>query len=763
MSGQSLALFGTPSLHSPAGGAVGTPLGAKTMGLLAFLTLEPGAHARDHLASLLWGESPEDHARASLRQALRRLHATLGGDALHADRSTIQLVRPPDCDVTRFLALGPEAAQAAMDFGVPRFMGDLAFPGAPAFEEWVARTRHRLLQKWEAAVRQVARDALSRSRWREAFTAGEAWLAADPLNEEAMAVVMEALHCLGDSASAISRFRHFREALRQELGARPTSTLSHLASQIERSPTDAPEQPTAALPQFEADLQGRESQWLALLAEWDIARAGRGGTAIILAEAGMGKTRLVDEFSRWAGARGATVLRAQGYEPASGAAFGPLATALASALSAPGAGATPPEWLAEVARLVPELRRRFPGVPEPAAAVTGERSRLFEGAAQMLMTIAAERPVVFLVDDLQWCDAESCAMLLYLVQRAAGHPVFFLLASSLGSRRRNAPADHLVRQLSARCHAAVIELDALSADDVWRVIRQLGNVRTPGGGRRFAHRIHQVSGGNPFYVMELLKTLFSQRLLVITPVSGEWAIPADISLDEFAALPMPRSVSDAIGERISLLEHEPHLMLATLAVAAHPVTLDVLAHVHGMSRLRIAGILDELIERHLASEEDGGYRAAHSLLADVVRNSITEALRAELHRALSLSIEMVTPPERLVEAAGSIAWHASRSGDGKRAHDFALLACRHATGRAAYQEAFSWLGLAARAVPDDEASLRAQALELTRHAEWDEMPAFPPVSDISFGLEAHDVDLRVGGSDPESRELQATRPMTPDS
>jgi DNA-binding SARP family transcriptional activator len=742
MSGQLLTLFGTPSLRPADGGGTGVSLGAKALGLLAYLTLEPGPHSRKQLASLLWGESPDSHAQASLRQVLRRLHAALG-DALVADRSTIQLVDPPECDAVRFRSLGTGDPPAAIGYAVPDFMADQAIAGAPAFEEWVEGTRHGLLQQWEANIRQVARDAVGRSRWREALAAGESWLQADPLNEEAMAVVLEALHCLGDRAGALSRFRHYREALRQELGARPTAALANLADQIERAAPVAAGQAEGAMPLFEADLQGRESQWLALLGEWDTARAGAGGAALIVADAGMGKTRLTDEFSRWASARGATILRAHGYEPASGAAFGPVASALATALNAPGAGATPPVWLAEVARLVPELRRRFPGVPEPVAAATGERSRLFEGAAQMLMAVAAERPAIFLVDDLQWCDAESCAMLLYLVQRAAGHPVLFLFASSRGSRRRNAPADHLVRQLSARCHAAVIELDALRADDVWQLIRQMGNIRTPAGGRRFAHRIHEVSGGNPFYVMELLKTLFSQRLLAVTPVSGEWTIPADISLDEFAALPMPRSVRDAIEERISLLEEDPQLMLATLAVAAHPVTLDVLAHVHGMSRLRIAGIVDDLIEGHLTAEADGGYRAAHTLLADVVRSTVTDGLRTELHRALSLSIEIVTPAERLTEAAGAIAWHASRAGDATRAHDFALLACQHATGRAAYQEAFSWLGLAARAAPANEATLRTQAMALSEHAQWEEMPAFPPAGDVSFGVEARDVDLRV--------------------
>ena len=88
------------------------PLGLKTVGLLAYLALEPGPHAREALATLLWSDAGDEDARASLRQALRQLRAAFG-DAVIADRQFVRLAEAPDCDVLRFLAAARTDARAA--------------------------------------------------------------------------------------------------------------------------------------------------------------------------------------------------------------------------------------------------------------------------------------------------------------------------------------------------------------------------------------------------------------------------------------------------------------------------------------------------------------------------------------------------------------------------------------------------------------------------------------------------------------------------
>ena len=101
-----LSLFGTPSLTTGEGRAVVPAIGAKPMALLAFLVLERRPHSREMLAGLLWGESPEAEARASLRQALKQLRDAVG-DLVRADRAVVDLADPITCDVTDFLDAVP--------------------------------------------------------------------------------------------------------------------------------------------------------------------------------------------------------------------------------------------------------------------------------------------------------------------------------------------------------------------------------------------------------------------------------------------------------------------------------------------------------------------------------------------------------------------------------------------------------------------------------------------------------------------------------
>ena len=115
-----LRLFGTPLLATGEVGDGAAPLGAKPLALLAYLVLERRPHSRETLAGLLWGESPEVEARASLRQALKQLRDALG-DTVHAERALVELTGSLACDVLDF--------REAVERDPVRAVG---FPGAKA-------------------------------------------------------------------------------------------------------------------------------------------------------------------------------------------------------------------------------------------------------------------------------------------------------------------------------------------------------------------------------------------------------------------------------------------------------------------------------------------------------------------------------------------------------------------------------------------------------------------------------------------------------
>lgn len=719
------------------------PLGLKTVGLLAYLALEPGPHAREALATLLWSDAGDEDARASLRQALRQLRAAFG-DAVIADRQFVRLAEAPDCDVLRFLAAARTDARAAAGFDVNRFFRGAAIRQAPAFEEWLSGTRDRLLRLSLDALRDEARAAVSRSRWHDALALADRWLAADPADQDAMAVAVEAEYCVRGRSVALRRYGSLRTQLERETGAVPGPELAELARRIDRAPETAAPATDADIPSaldFHADLIGREAQWSALQDAWQALGTTGDRVVLIEGEAGMGKTRLAEEFTRWAGARGGTILRGEGYEPSGGPPFGTVAGALRQALGAPGVAGADAEWLAEVARLLPELRHQFAGLPAPAPAPAGmERWRLFEGVAQLLLALAAERSVALFIDDLQWCDGESCTLLQFLVRRLAEAPVLFIATVTTGEAEAGSAPHRLTRMLLRR-GARRLPLQPLSEEEVWQLVRRMGNIRAPAGGRRFARRLFGVSDGNPFQVIEVAKMLFAEGVLGATPVSREWVLPANRASGEHSRLEVPRSVRDAIGLRVSRLPDELRQILASIAVAARPVGADVLAHVHGISRLRLAAMADALMERQLVVEERESYRMAHPSLGQAVRAGLSSARRREVHRALSLAFEASAETEAVAERAGEIARHAERAGEAARARRFALLASDAALAQLAFDEALASLELARRAAPDRAGEIDARVAALAERAGWTSPPS-TPFDTASRPLTPEDLDLR---------------------
>jgi DNA-binding SARP family transcriptional activator len=751
VTGTMLTLIGSPIVAHPDGERVTPQPGAKALALLAYLTLEPRAHTREMLADLLWGESPEVDARASLRQALKQLRTSLGG-VVRCDRQSVELAEPVRCEVIEFLRKAELEPEAAVAIDIPRFLAGFSIRHSPQFDDWVAETRSTLLQRYVSVLATLTRDALDQRRWREAAERADRWLACDRLSEEAARVAIEARYLAGDRGAALAKLAEYRAALQGETGCEPSTALIGLGRRIEADaapvrPRPGSEERHPRTLSFEASLIGRSHEWNTLVKAWKDAAKGARRIALVEGEVGIGKSRLVDEFLRTVVAGGATVLKGRGYDATAAMPLAPIVEALRGALDAPGLAGTDPEWLTETARLLPELRQRFPGLaePEPTADPT-EAWRLYEGIAQLLASLAAERPLVISLDDLQWCDEDSCKLIQFLARRLDQVPILWLGTITLGELERDAPAARLCRTLRAKAGAETIPISGLDEEEVWRLVREMGHMSTPTGARRFARRIHRITGGNPFYILELIKTMFVQGLLAVDEESGEWTA-APSALEAGTEFPLSRTVHDVIAERVDRLPEELGEILITVAVAGGPgCRPEVLSHVHGISRLHAAAVCDALAERRLLVEGDGGYRCLHPVIAHVVRDGLTPTRRREVHRALAASLEVVTPPADVQRVAGEVARHAEQGGDRGLAHRSALLASDGALQRFAFAEALSWLDLASAVAGDRSATdeVDRRTAVLMEAAGWSETPpaqrSRPPITREIVG---EDLDLPV--------------------
>ena len=738
----SLRFCSNPPIQNGSEG--GGALPAKSLALLAFLALEPGPRSREELTALLWGESPEDKAGASLRQALSHLRTTFGGQ-LRIERTTVELDPGVASDVAEFeraLAQDPESALA---IDIPRFLTGLHLKNSPAFEEWLEATHGRLMRKYRRVVVDCARAAAARREWHRASELAEKWLQLEPSSDDAAHLLVEGRYLDGDEAGALNAYAEFRARLEAVEERSPNLVLRELVKRIEsggsRVPTlDQNDDWHEIASSFSVALTGRRREWEIMLKAWAEVRNGFSRFIILEGESGIGKTRLMDDFSRWITSQGGSVLRSRAFEEGLTIPFSVMLEILRAALNVPGVAGTDPVSLAEVARVVPEIRRRFPSLPQPSPSAG--TTLLLESVSEVLIAAAEDHPIAVVIDDFQWCDPDSCAMVHYLVRRLEHSAVFWCATLNPSGLSRDAPAARLVRALRASPATTRLELGPLSGEHVWTMIRELGHIKAATTGQRFAARVHEVTGGNPFYVIELLKTLLSQGWLSVHPETGEWIV-ADRPEGEPNVGTMSPTVQEAIAQRLARLPDDLHAILMSIALSGPGCRTSVLSHIHGISRLRAATIGDALVERYFAIEDGGLYRCAHSVIASVVRAEMSATRRREMHRAIALAMIAVAETGEGSADPGEVAHHAEQGGELQIAYQYALEASHSSRDRAAFEEALAWLDLASScaSTAEETSTVDRATARLLEVAGWPEAPALPRRSGV-LALSRGDFDLR---------------------
>ena len=349
-------------------------------GLLVYLALtQPQPHPRSVLATLFWPDEPEAVANQNLRRSLFRLRQLLG-DAdsqpapyLLVTRSTVQFNAASNhaLDVTRFLS---HLANAQLDPAVALYQGDLlaGFTCASLpFDEWLRQLRERLHRLALDALFNLTAQALARIGLSKRPTPGATTTNAGAVAEEAHRQLIQTLFLMGERSAALAQVESCRAVLREELGVAPSAEIEALAVRIrDAQPAPAPRSDTSGevgRQRLTIPFVGRKHEYEALVQAY--RRAKRDGLQVVTigGNAGIGKTRLTQQFLAWAATQGADVLAGHSFETHGGLSYQPITHLLRQRLERENA----PEdlladlWLSQLTRLLPELRERYPDLPEP--------------------------------------------------------------------------------------------------------------------------------------------------------------------------------------------------------------------------------------------------------------------------------------------------------------------------------------------------------------------------------------------------------------
>jgi AAA ATPase domain/Bacterial transcriptional activator domain len=426
------------------------------------------------------------------------------------------------------------------------------------FDEWVLQQQ----RQWQMRL-QVLFDRLS--CWQEATGELEqskvtltSWLALDPLSEEAARRLMRLHLAVGDATAACQVYSTLRSRLAKQLRIKPSPETAALADRIRASATrrqgEPAASPDASQPPGElvAPLIGRAGSQL--VAGYRQLHQGQAQGVLLVGEAGVGKTRLAREFVSWARAQGTDVLIGHAFELRELLPYQPLTEALRKRLE----GENAPEdlledlWLAELSRLLPELRVRYPDLPPPAGDELTARMRLFEAVVRLLDALARRAPLVLLLEDLDWIDEASLDLLRYLARtwkehgtralllltvRREGLALNAALATQLVDLGRNLPLTQVSLQPLSQAETRQL-LQALMGEQEPRSIHCLNPELQSPGARASKRRLEALgdflfaqTGGQPFSLLEMLKLLSERRWLTPQPGGdGTWRLEPNMDL-----------------------------------------------------------------------------------------------------------------------------------------------------------------------------------------------------------------------------------------
>jgi DNA-binding SARP family transcriptional activator len=591
----------------------------KHLALLIYLARSPRlSRSRDHLIGLLWGDRPEAAARHSLSEALRVIRRHAAQEALDVSVGQIGLAPGAvalDVDQLEAHAAAEDWAAAGALVG-GEFLEGFSVPDASPFEDWLTSERALWRRRGTEALIRWADGLVRTGRSAEAWEPASRAMALEPTSEPAACAALRSLALVGDRAGALELFERFKTRL-AEMGVPPGRETVALAERIrrERGPRAVPAPPDEA-PPARPPLGGR-SEELARLLEGAVrsARTGRASLLLLEGEAGIGKSRLLEEMLTLLRLEGTSVAAARAVEgdrvvPGSGV----LALARGGMLDLPGTTAAAPGALAALAALLPAWAERFPG------AASAEPVPLPRALAEVVAAAAAEQPVVLALDDAQWVDPDSALGLGGVLRDLAAAPVTVVLATAPYPPRPE--LDELRSRIGRDLEGSAIRLRRLDRAALRHLAGQMLPDYDPAALDRVVRRVANDSAGLPLLAVELLRAVALG--LDLGTISGAWPAPLH-TLDQSLPGELPDAVITAIRIAARRLTATAQRVLSAAAVLGDLATPPVLERALGLPADEVGRALDELEWHRWLTAEPRGYSFVARIVRQVVERDMVTA------------------------------------------------------------------------------------------------------------------------------------------
>jgi len=697
------------------GHSVSLPQSKKARTLLAYLAITGRRRTRAQLCDMFWDVA--DDPRAGLRWCLSRLRSVLNDDvtqALVSDRSSVGLA--DDGVATDMLAVATrmcaddvpvgELQEMAEQFRGPLLEG-LDFPDLHAVQAWLiaqrSEARRLHIEVLERLLSQL-NDA------EQAVPYAMALVQVAPDKEQGYVRLVQLLCAAERKVEAKQQY----EAGMNELQTHGSDThalrLAWRRGTTQTPAASADSQPHEQLPS--SPFVGREHELETLDRLASDAQAGRGGTLTIAGEPGIGKSRLLQEFTRRANGRRVRILLGRCTNAAYAIPYLPFIEALdAAASDLPVERITAEAPL--LARILPQLATRR-GVDLAPSATDGretDRYVLFRAVAALLVELAGDDGLVLVLEDLHWGDTQSLLMMSYLARLLSETRVLLIgTYRDVEVSRTHPLRETLVALQREKAHTR-ISLRRLPTSAAESLIAELTSA-TP----EVVEAIFAKTEGHPLFIEEVVKHLLEE---------GQVGAHADRDTAEPVRLGIPEGVRDAIGRRVSRLSDDCNRMLANASAITGEIPWAVLVQVCKRDEDELLDYLDEALAaqviRERTSARAGSYEFTHALIQQALYDELSTSRRLRLHRRIGDAIEHVYAGH-LEPHLSSLAhhyWEAAPAGELGKFVDYSIRAGERANSLMAFEEAAQLYTRALGAMDELEHEgdgERARIHELLAHA-----------------------------------------------
>lgn len=675
----------------------------KAVALLALLAVTGQEFGREALAGLLWPDLERSRARATLRRTLSVAAAVGPALVVHADRVGMD-AGSVDCDVVEFrrLAAAPDPAdwRRAAELSADRFLEGFSLRDSPPFDDWMLGVADELRDELSRTLARLVAIAVARESWPEALEYARRRVQVEPLSEPAHADLIRVSAWSGDRPGALHAYRSLVRLLDRELGVPPLPETLALhediradrlpqpappAGPVERSSPAAPDPPGAP---GAMRLIARDAQLSRLTDAWrEVSASGR--LVGIVGEPGLGKTALASAISGYADGRTIRIAGRASETTLAYAAANDLVRSLLTLrhdlVATLGSSAAP----------LATLATQVDGASPRTIRTPGDLQRVHEAVRSALEQLAAESPVLLVVDDAELLDRPSTALLGYLARRL---PVGLLLVVAWAPGLADGPLQQAVAE-----RGETLTLQPFNEDQIAEL------------------------AGSDVDPREVLRRTRGVPLLVREVVAAPSGAEAD-------------QVRDIVAARFAGASETARQVVAASVVIGTVAPPELLRAVSGRDEAETVEAIEEAVARGLLVEhtDTPGYDAPHDLVRGAALHGLSLARRRLLHSRVADVFARRHAVDQRATPAGSVAQHLAAAGREDEAATWFLTAAVESASVSAHEESIlqlrAALALGRRGI-DVHSAIGAALVRLGRYEEA--LVALDQASALAEGAPEH--------------------------